>query len=294
MELTELKPITYDQKIQACSKSFIRGSCSNNHIFAKEIVCGKEYCPECGKNESTAHKRRISRWWPKVMSMTKVGYLVITVPSELRDKFKDTYILSEFRKTVREILQGIGIDKGLMRYHYFGDCINCNGEGCWNCFQTGAGNIFKPHLNILFERGYMHPHILEDFKNKIKAKISEYFSKISGGEIFSINLYYDYAGNIKKIIHRLKYVTRSTFRIYIPDIAKLLYGYRTTQSFGKFGELVHTLSNEIPVDSLRLEKNICPHCLKKLIWKGTIDIKTIFRGNKIYLNNGYIQLLTDG
>ncbi|GAI73676.1 unnamed protein product, partial [marine sediment metagenome] len=53
---------------------FIAGECENGHRFAKELVCGKEWCSVCGEDGSTAHMRRFARWLPKAQQLEVMGY----------------------------------------------------------------------------------------------------------------------------------------------------------------------------------------------------------------------------
>ncbi|GAI45337.1 unnamed protein product, partial [marine sediment metagenome] len=75
-----------------CDKSgvgwFIAGECQNGHRFAKELVCGKEWCEVCGEDGSVAHLRRFARWLPKVQQLGVMGYFVFTIPQELRSKYR--------------------------------------------------------------------------------------------------------------------------------------------------------------------------------------------------------------
>ena len=139
--------------LQPCVTSFIRGNCSNGHFYAKALVCGKEWCPDCGQDNSIIHKRRQARWWGKVMQMKKVGYLVLTIPRELRPTFMQKEALQDFRKYVTQKLKRMGYKRGLQRYHWAGDCPICTGHGCKICRWTGSDTVYKPHLNVLIEEG---------------------------------------------------------------------------------------------------------------------------------------------
>jgi len=92
-------------EVPKCSPGYIYGACNGGHKFASVQLCGKEYCSECGKDGSPIHSRRVSRWLPKVEQFTQVGYLVVTIPIELRPYFLNKDRLKHFRKEYIRMLQ---------------------------------------------------------------------------------------------------------------------------------------------------------------------------------------------
>lgn len=276
--------------IQACSRNFIKGSCANGHLLAKQIVCGKEYCPECGKADSITHKRKVARWWPKIFSFKTVGYLVVTCPAELREMFKDRELLSEWKKYGIRILKEAGYEAGMFRFHWFGDCENCNGQGCEICKFTGAGTIWKPHLNFIINSKYIEKSKFEEWTNFFKRKFQIFFESICGTDLTDkMNVYYQYRKTKAEICHTLKYVTRATHRIYNKEIANLLHGFRASQTWGKFEtcEVEQSEFNEV----IQIEKGICPCCKTKITWqKDLIPRMPFMKINRVDLGAGYFQL----
>ena len=125
--------------LPCCHKGFVMGTCTNGHHFAKAILCGKEYCIDCGEKWSWIHQRRHYRWLPKVKSMQSVGYLVVTLPMEVRKYFMDQKRLSVFRRYCIRLLKREGFDRGLCRWHWCGE----------------DGVTWHPHLNFLFPGIYI-------------------------------------------------------------------------------------------------------------------------------------------
>lgn len=256
-----LKPFNF---LPACSMGFVKGECEGGHHFAKLLLCGKEWCPDCGADGSAVHKRRISRWWGKVMSMEQMGYLVLTVPPQIRESFKNQVVLSAFRTYVKRYLQRQGYERGLVRYHWAGD----------------DGKIWHPHLNILLEGGFMSPKEMRALKRDLGRYFKKMFPQSLKGKTPKINAWYSYAnpkaeGFERHKIHKLKYILRSTLtKIDVvrnakdKELAKVLKGFRTTSTWGKWPK-----DKENTSELAALESGKCPHkeCCKPLKWEGGRD-----------------------
>ena len=75
----EARPVT------VCGSWAILSECSTGlHHFGKRILCGQEWCPDCGRKGSATHKRRQARLLPKVQQISKLGYFVVEMPDLLR------------------------------------------------------------------------------------------------------------------------------------------------------------------------------------------------------------------
>lgn len=279
-----------------CTRKFIPGQCESGHKFVKAIYCGKEYCPVCGKIDSDIHQRRKARWYPKVHSLKKVGYLVVTIPYEAREAFKDRSVLSGFRTFLKRKLQRMGFEKGLSRWHWYGDCKSgtktepC--QGCERCKGTGAGINWHPHLNFILESGYMEKTEFTNFTEELKTDVIRWiknrFKKLNHLK-WKGNVNYSYRKYEKQINHTINYVTRSTFRIYNPEIADLLKGYRTTSTWGKFEPCDHLSENS---ELISLENSICPCCGGTVTWNGKelLTRSRLFGIGKKWVSGGYFIL----
>lgn len=217
---------------------YITGHCTGKvqHKFVKAIVCGREWCPVCGADESATHKRRISRWMPYVMQINYLGYFVITVPEQLRETFKDKKVLSDFRTFVKRKFQRLGYSRGLTRYHYAGEDY-----ATW-----------KPHLNILVEEGFLPEdgQLLKRFRKDLAAWFNRNFEqelkavaaqrnteawKVGG----QLNYGYCKPEEIEKKVHRVKYITRATLRTFDSQLAWVIKKFRTTSPWGKWNQADH-------------------------------------------------------
>ncbi len=89
-----------------CPESFIHGWDVLGHHYGKELYCGREWCPVCGKKDSAAHLRRFARWMSgkdgenntfyKLQSMSHIGYFVIEWPLESRDKLRSRRAMERY------------------------------------------------------------------------------------------------------------------------------------------------------------------------------------------------------
>jgi len=310
--------------IPNCASFFIPGNCGGGHSHVKMTVCGREWCPDCGKDGSYSHNRRQERWNNgKYETFGDVGYMVITIPGELRNEFKDRELLQRFRryflrKLKRTRIDGsssftlipyqyknrrgemktgmrkkyVGYENGFVRYHYAGDCKSCKGKGCDTCNYTGAGREFKPHLNILLPSGYVSKALLNKFKEDVAKWMRKEFNLSYTPKK---NIYYNYASTkdpyyTEKKYHKLRYVTRATFRHYNPEIKEVLHGFRTGSSWGKFKG-----NEDIKTHTHAIEKGCCFKCLEqtgeisKVQWQGRLTRKEAERVLLLFdhVENGY-------
>lgn len=265
--------------VPACSPGYISGKCDGGHKFAAPYLCGRETCPDCGRDGSPIHARRVLKWRPLVQQFDNLGYFVFTFPKEVRFLFKDPERLADFRYQLRRKLQRDGFKKGLARWHWFGDCTACAGAGCFMCELTGSGKDWNPHLNVFLDCGYLRPSDLEGFKDDFGgwarryvtrqlqeelrkrddiierygvaiANLDEVYTEIellrntlrkNNRTEYVINYSYTPHCNTEQMqgetINRLKYVLRSTFRIYDVEIKKLLYNFRNSVRWGFCGDV---------------------------------------------------------
>jgi hypothetical protein len=278
-------------KLPTCSAGFLVGKCAKGgaaaHVYNKPILCNKEYCNDCGRDGSPAHQRRFNRLMPKIRPLKSIGYLVVPLPAELRTYFLEKSVLSDFRTALKNKLKRMNFSKGIMRWHYFGDCYFCTGNGCNECKGTGSGTIWKPHLNIILEGGYIDKLSASDFKiqilNFLRYYYKQHFNFISKEPV--INYSYTKAKNNK--IHIVKYVTRATFRLFNKDIATALFNYRTGTIWGKWKAKIQT--------DEALDNNKCLCCIMEGVNNVGINWQKFERGkiknidNLKHIKNGYYE-----
>lgn len=277
-----LKEILDQGLTLSCTAGYIQGGCSKGTNYLKAVFCGKEWCENCGQDGSPVHLRRLGRWIPKADQFKNLGYLVITIPEEARQFFKDKKSLTEFRTYIKRKLQRDGYDKGLIRYHYFGDCKSCKSEGCRYCRFTGINAKYHPHLNVIVDSGFIKKSEFEKYAEYFRADLSKFFEKKTKLKGLEGNLHYSYVKgtNSAKKMHLLKYVTRSTHRNYVKEIAENLKGFRTTSCWGKYDHKVEVKTENSDLVNLTNGKCLC--CGEKIKWDTGYYVTDLVTGQMKY------------
>jgi len=232
----KLTPQEPGANLYSCIRGFIPGEVTSRTYF-KAVVCGKEYCKNCGKDYSISHNRRVNRSYKYISQLENVGYLVVTIPKQLRDKFKSKEELNKFRNYIRRKLKN-----GTTVYHYAKD--HKTGErkkvlltktnftkGLLRYHWTGEDNrTWKPHLNILLDSKYITPGLLAQFREDLIN-----WFKFNYNHVGPSNIYFAYSNKPGKIKHWLKYVLRGTaLKVTDSDVIDTIHKYRNTSYFGKF------------------------------------------------------------
>lgn len=305
-----------------CPSGIITGNCDNGHRFAKEVYCGREWCQICnspGKNDELAPMpgRRVSRWYEKAQQIDSMGYWVFTIPEPLRCKYRRKAALSRLGHQVQELLKSYGYDRGLRRWHYFGDpprksttvqksglSTRRGGFECSGDVQCPGAPRWHPHLNCLVDGGAVCRQTLRALRRDysrllgVKLAIADYhYLKTPGGKY-----------------HALKYVARATFLDWRwdPEMAGEIKGFRNTVSWGRGrwkGAPVWSLADLSSTgsaagddnggepaagendDDLRavasLERGICPECGQPIHWSGFCPGKYVPELAAQRLDRGY-------
>lgn len=254
------------------------GECEDGHHFAKELICNREWCPECGGKDGKGHQRRKASWLPKVRQMESIGYFVPTVPPELREEYRDPRVLAEKGKAFKRLMQRLGFSRGLRRWHWFGE--DHRGEGD----HDGAVPGYHPHLNVLVGAGYIEPELLD--------KVKRGWGRILGVPLARVNVYYEYATTVPKMLHLMNYVLRPTFTHWEWDqeLAYRVIGFRHTLSWGKWdGEpLWDVPAGESPSSQLlAVNEGRCPVDGKRIKWSNIGPAKNLREPDWEGLGGGY-------
>lgn len=214
--------IEEDSYIYSCQKGWIVSTCPHcNRKYVRPLLCGRENCPTCGEYMGWLHRRRIARWWDKVMQMRDIGYIVITFPQEYWDRFLDKKMMNEFASYIRRKLKRMGVKRGLYCWHFSSDKKNFS--------------IFYPHLNILIEFRYLE--VWEKFKKDIAKWLSKKLSK--EWKVVVANYQYYKNCSISKKIHLLKYLTRPTGRNLSDLVLDKFKGMHNYRWWGKWEKIRH-------------------------------------------------------
>lgn len=246
-----------------CGKWSVVGECEEHHKYAKELICNREYCSICGGDGGKAHQRRKAAWLPKARQISSMGYFVITVPPELREKYRDPKVLSKAGTAFKRMFQRHGFDRGLRRWHTFGEDHQD---------ASGGRPIYHPHLNVLVDGGFLEPDRLASIKRSTAAIFKVPESRV--------NVNYSYASEVPRMLHMVKYVLRPTFehREWDPRLADELVGFHNSQTWGKWdGDPAWEVppGDDQPEDIQQIQKGICPKDGTKISWQGVVSSQLI-------------------
>jgi len=256
---------------------FISGECINGHRYAKELVCGKEFCQVCGADGSVAHMRRFARWMVKIKEFKTMGYFVFTIPESIRYRYRTKKALRKLGHDIQSMLKEFGYKRGLRRWHWFGD-------------KTSK---YHPHLNCLVDGAYING-------NKLK-RIKKRYAQILNVNVADVN--YHYRRTPGRMIHTLRYITRATFRDYKWDIELVneLRVFRNMVVWGK-NEWKGIIEwgkdyKENDIDNMniieKLEIHVCPDCGEKIEWGTALPRALLNIVEKTEIGAGYWKLKDD-
>jgi hypothetical protein len=178
--------------------------------FLQRVPCKREWCPECGRENSLAHKYQKMRMWPYVLELYEekgsVGYFVITTPEYLRKRLINKKERYKFRRYIEYLFKKEGYEKGLSRWHFAGD----------------ESKKWYPHLNVLIAEDYIEPEKLERIKKKLERK---YGIK---------DIFYEYITTLPRLNFVVNYISRSTFNLQNEVDYTAIKGTRKLNTWGKF------------------------------------------------------------
>ena len=300
--------------------AIVAGCVSELHHFAKKLFCGREWCKECGEDDSASHKRRQARLLPKIQQVRHLGYFVIEWPEwarwigrggldpDLDGKEKVAgwcYSKTDLRETTNiivDILAGKRRGRRGRVGGYFG-----RGITRWHWFGTEYPGKLNPHLNVLVDFDSLSDEVRAEVqpaveKRKEELKGSKQTKKVRK-ELRGIECYErgmsgylpkpllerikedlrtslnvpDLIVNYKNCskpgqkVHKVRYVTRATFREYDwdPYLAEELYNFRNMRWWGVWKDepvwsLKQAEAEGANVEGLEavsnLQEGICPDC----------------------------------
>ena len=143
--------------------------------------------------------------------------------------------------------------------------------------------MFHPHLNCLVEGGWLSKSQIQGLKAS--------WGRILGVDVARVNLKVRICDTPRKILHRVRYITRATFLDWRWDerLARELVGFRNSGSWGTWDDPpaweVEVRGEDISggYRVAMLERGLCPEDQTPITWGG------IVRGAPLgkYLGAGY-------
>lgn len=278
---------TFDGRLekQNCSSWATVGECSEGHMYAKEIYCGREWCDTCGGKDGVMHNRRKARWLPKALQIESMGYFVVTLPPEIRWRYRSRESLSKLGIALRRMFKRRGFERGLSGWDWFGETDNA---------PAGAAPRWHPHFSVLVDGGRLTASELRAIKRSV--------ARILAVKIPRVNVYYQYSREVEKKLHWLNYVLRPTFLDWRWDerAAVFLRGMRTYQAWGQGfwnGESVWSVpeGGEVENEVVRgLRRGLCPVDGSSVKWSGLQKVTSLEVSDFEELSCGYWIRVSDG
>lgn len=257
------------------------GEDDNRHGVGMEINCSKEWCKRCGGINGLEHDRRKARWYPLATQMVTIGYFVVTIPMDLRYKYRSMAELSKWGTDIKKVFQR-HFGRGLRRFHFFGECKQ-HPDG--DCLCTRPWN---PHLNIYVDAAYITPELLTQIRQEVADVLHIPLERS--------NVYYGYRQTVKEKLHAINYGLRPTFLdpYWDEEMAVNIKGLRNMQRWGKWdGDPVWA----VPLDDesvpnayvLAIGGGHCPYpdCGHEIKWHKGIVSARVMRENWAAIGKGY-------
>lgn len=215
-------------RIDSCATSFVHLKDAKGHEKYSRLHCGNDYCPVCGRNGSSAHKKRSYRAMDRLLWSKVLGYMVFTLPKEISRNMPDSKRLSDLSKKAWELVKkNFDTPGGMARVHLMGE----------------EPENLHVHINVLFPivsdtgKGEVPREVLD----KIRSEWTEYVNKEFDLEYNTTNVFYKFAFQDGRKIHQVKYVLRPIVTpekfLTLPDEDRkkvmALRGWHNTRWFGK-------------------------------------------------------------
>ena len=267
-----------------CGSWGLLGKCEDGgHEIVHELICNREWCERCGGKDGAAHQRRKANWYPKLRQLQTIGRFVITLPPEIREGYRTRAALGKLGIAFKRLMQRRGYDRGLRRWHFFGEDHKDSASG-------GEAPRFHPHLEIMVEAA----HLPEGELESIKASVGS----ILGVGIDRVNVHYQYAKarDVGKKCHFLSYALRPTFTdaAWDEELAYEIIGLKNALPWGVWdGEPVWDVPvghHEAPSPALvAIGAGFCPHDGSRIQWAaGVHDLRELVHPDYwIKIDGGY-------
>lgn len=256
-----------------CGMNAVRLKCPNGHTKYVKIHCGLDFCSECGKVGSAAHKKRYIPALDKLIHLGVLGYLTLTIPKEISEAWPNRDALRYLVKHALQIVaDNFPQEGGFIRTHFFGE----------------EGHEPHVHFNVLFPivnesgKGEVPQEVLDRIREQWSKVINDYF----GTDLKTTNIKYLFAVDVRGRIKHIRYVLRATATrdkfLMSSDNTKhwimSLVGWHNTRWFGKLADRKcrEYLESKDINPTERQDKDVglsmvCPKCGEKFKSAGIIS-----------------------
>ncbi|MBI1930685.1 hypothetical protein HYR99_41365 [Candidatus Poribacteria bacterium] len=256
-----------------CGRKSVIVSDDADHCFARPIRCHRIFCPTCGEKDSESHRRRYGRAWDRLVPFQTLGYVVLTIPSEWRDRFRSQAELRSLHQLAWECVERVfGAKGGMTALHFFGD----------------KSAKYHPHANVLFPvfgKAFVSVEQLIELRQVWREILEAHLGVDIPEE--QENAYYSYARATAQRVHKIKYVTRSSvpaslFMELDEEDKRLIAGlfrFHNQRWWGRlsnrcYAEYLEELHRQGRIEDYQRRKRefTCPICHQKLRSTGVVNL----------------------
>lgn len=192
----EKKSESYGKLVKAletCGMNYVHLQAGPQEVKLARIHCNQEFCPTCGQNDSALHKKRAGRAQDRLLWSKMLGYMIFTLPRSISDSNPDRDTLVKLSKKTWEITKKyFNTPGGVTRIHFMGE-------------DPAKLHI---HFNVLFPLQSDRGAVSEECLAEIRKEWTDFLNSEFNLEIPVANIFYKFAIEAGKQIHKIKYVFR--------------------------------------------------------------------------------------
>ena len=270
--------------LETCGKNFVHLETCQGEIKLSRIHCNNEFCPICGQRDSALSHKRAGRALDRLIWSPILGYMVYTLPDEISKKRPGKEALKRLSKGAWEITKKhFDTVGGCVRTHLMGD----------------TPGKFHHHFNVLFPRQVTTGAVPLETLQAIRSEWTDFVNKEFETGYKITNIYYKFAIETGRQIHKIKYVLRP---IVTPDkfitlseedreYVISLKGWHNTRWFGKLANSQYKkYFKEIGVELAPDYEAVAPISGEKYMYMGIIAKADVHEGSFIDNDGHYNQI----
>ena len=272
------------QALETCGKNFVHLETFENEIKLSRIHCNNEFCPICGQQNSGLARKRSGRALDRLIWAPILGYMVFTLPDEISKNRPDREVLKRLSKAAWEISKKFfDPSGGMVRTHFMGE----------------TPGKFHIHFNVLFPRQTNTGEVPLETLHNIRSEWTTVINKEFKADYKMTNIYYKFAIETGRQIHKIKYVLRPVVTpdkfITLSDDDReyviSLKGWHNTRWFGKLANSQYKkYFKEIDIELAPDYEAVAPISGEKYCYMGIISKANVGTGSFIDTDGHFNQI----
>lgn len=181
------------KRLANCGITWLLFRCIKKHEKYIRLHCGFDYCPSCGREDSWFTRRRYIRALDRIIHLGTVRYVDLTLPKKISESWLNrntlNYLMKQAWLVVKDNLQAAGCG---VRVHLVGE----------------KSKGLHVHFNVLFaiDNKTGTGMVLQEVLDSIRAQWTKVVNDCFGLSYPNINVWYDFAPEIGRRFHRVRYV----------------------------------------------------------------------------------------